>query len=173
MRKIRNHCDLNLLNRFMDQEVTVDEKDNIIGHLETCPPCRKIVLDHRILTAAFRAGMEKMIPHAVFETLEDGIIDTVRTKRTPWWTRVRQAYESKKRLIPAMAMAGLLIILFSPVKHTLYETGPSAIIRSFSGNVSKVMFLETPNSHQTIIWFNDVSNTNDDKEIKHKEMSNV
>ena len=173
MRKKPTHCEVDLLNRFMDQEVTADEQQKLLEHLETCPRCQEIERNHRILAADFRAGVERTIPHADLRTLEDAIIDKRGATEVSWTARARKVYETRKRPIPAMAMVGLLIILFSSTKHEVHETGPSAIIQSFSGDVSRVMFLETLNSRQTIIWFNDASKPTDGEKVENVKPSNA
>ena len=37
------------------------------------------------------------------------------------------------------------------------ENGPSAVVSSFSGNVSSVIIMETPETRQTIVWFSENS----------------
>lgn len=60
-----------------------------------------------------------------------------------------------KFLIPAAAMVAIFFILFSLTGPSVSVSGPSAIVKSFSGDTSSVIILETPESRQTIIWFNE------------------
>ncbi len=155
MNKDQNQCNLVLLNQFFDKEIGTDENDRIQKHLTKCPVCQKVVHDNRSIAHFFRKHLEQMISPSEFNSAGDGIIALIREKKTPWWMRIQDACRMKMRLLPATVMIAVLVIFFSLVKHNGYEPGPSAIIRSFSSDVSSVMFMETQKNHQTIIWFND------------------
>jgi hypothetical protein len=60
--------------------------------------------------------------------------------------------------VAALALAIFIIPL--PFKKGPNGEAPSAIINSFTGSVTSVMLFETPNTHQTIIWFNEDSTAN-------------
>jgi hypothetical protein len=75
-------------------------------------------------------------------------------KEIPWWIQLRAFLVSKRCLVPATALA-LAFLFFVLLQPPASVSGPSAIISSFQGDVASVMILETPESHQTILWISE------------------
>ena len=148
-------CDPTMLSRFLDQELGPDDHARIDKHLEDCPACRKILRADQSISALFKAGLTEELSHAHAKKLEEGVLDLVRNEGLPWFIKLRNFIVSKKFYVPAAAMATALVLFFSVVKRPTPERGPSAIIKSFTGEISSVMIMETPKSQQTILWFNE------------------
>jgi hypothetical protein len=55
--------------------------------------------------------------------------------------------------VPAGAAALVLALLLVTLPPPAQLAEPSAIVNSFSGDVASVIIVETPESHQTIIWY--------------------
>ncbi|MFC1886343.1 zf-HC2 domain-containing protein [Thermodesulfobacteriota bacterium] len=155
-----NRCNPALLNRFLDQEVGADEKERVKQHVNTCPICQKVIKDNRSLTHIFKTYLDQTVSDTDTGVAEEKIAALFRQKKTGWWTQFQNAYRVNIRLVPLTAMVAALVICLSLIKHNINESGPSAIINSFAGNVSSVIFLETKNTHQTIIWFDDTNSSN-------------
>jgi len=168
MKRDQIRCESELLNRFFDQEIGMDEMDRLDRHLKDCPFCQKVLRDNRSIAAFFRTGLEKEISLSDHKEVEERIMALIQSKKDPWRVKIRAFCESRKRLIPVTAMVAVLVLFFSLIRHPVFKSGPSAIISSFSGNISSVMFMETPKSHQTIIWFNEkfISTGEDDSAQK-------
>jgi anti-sigma factor RsiW len=144
-----------MLSRFFDQELGPDERSRIDKHLRYCPACKKVLRANQSISTFLKAGLEEELSHADVEEFEERVLDLIQKKGVPWWMKLRALLMSKKFYVPAAAVATVLILFFSVVRRPAPESGPSAIIKSFTGEISSVMIIHTPKSHQTILWFNE------------------
>lgn len=156
MKKAYGDCDEELIGRYLDGELSQEEQDRICRHLKDCPSCQKILQDNQAISTVFRDTRENEISQVNFAALETRVMDRIRQKENPWWERITKLVFSGKLLIPATALAAL-ILFFAITRGPTTISGPSAIIEAFSGEVSSVMIIEAPNSHQTIIWYKETS----------------
>jgi len=156
MKKAHHECDEELIGRYFDGEVSRKEHDRISRHLEGCPTCQKILQDNQAISTVFRDNLEREVSQADFGVLETRVLDQIRQKENPWWKRLAKRFSSIRILIPATALAAL-ILFFTITRSPTTISGPSALIESFSGEVSSVMIIEAPNSRQTIIWYKETS----------------
>jgi len=150
----RNMCDEGLLNRFFDQELGPDESDHIREHLKHCASCKGALQENQTLSAQFKTSLDQELSHADIGRIEENVLALIRRKEAPWWTRLRDFVVSKRFFVPATAMAAALFF-FALLKPPASISGPSAIVSSFEGDVASVMILETPESHQTILWISE------------------
>ncbi|MDY6987791.1 MAG: hypothetical protein SWQ30_07010 [Thermodesulfobacteriota bacterium] len=150
----RNMCDEGLLNRFFDQELGAEELDHIREHLKHCAFCQRALQENQTLSAQFKTSLDQELSHADLGRIEESALALIRRKETPWWTRLRDLLVSKRFFVPATAMAATLLF-FALLKPPASMSGPSAIVSSFEGDVASVMILETPESHQTILWISE------------------
>lgn len=148
-------CDSTMLSRFFDRELGPDEHGRIDKHLRYCPSCQKVLKENQSISTLLKAGLEKELSRADMEDVEARVFDLIQSKGAPWWMKLRALFVSKKFYVPAVAVATVLILLLSVVRRPAPESGPSAIIKSFTGEISSVMILQTPESQQTILWFNE------------------
>ena len=156
MKNLYGECDEELIGRYLDGEVSRKEHDRISRHLKDCLSCQKILQDNQAISTNFRDTLERESSQADFSVLETRVLDQIRQKENPWWERITKLFFSNKLLIPATAVAAL-ILFFAITRAPTTISGPSAIIEAFSGEVSSVMIIETPKSHQTIIWYKETS----------------
>ncbi|MDY6839879.1 MAG: zf-HC2 domain-containing protein [Thermodesulfobacteriota bacterium] len=150
----RNICDEELLNCLFDQELGPQESVHIREHVRHCPSCKKSLHNNQALSVAFIAGLNQKLSGADLAHIEENIIAVIRAERIRSWTALRDLFFSKRFFVPATAMAAMLVF-FTLWKPPGPVSGPSAIVSSFEGDVSSVMILETPESHQTILWINE------------------
>ena len=155
MKKVSTKCDPALVSRFSDGELGPEEHALISSHLRDCASCQKTHRENQALSAICKAGLEGELSRVNLHGLEQGVMDKIQAGRDPWWVGFRDLLAPKKLLIPAAAMAAMLVLFFSLMKPLAPVTAPSAIINSFTGDVSSVMIIETPKSRQTIIWFSE------------------
>ncbi|MFH1935117.1 MAG: anti-sigma factor [Pseudomonadota bacterium] len=156
MKKAHHECDEELIGRYFDGEVSREEYDRFSGHLKDCPSCQKILQDNQAISTVFRDSLESDVSQADFGVLETRVLDQIRQKENPWWKRLAKRFSSIRILIPATALAAL-ILFFAITRSPTTISGPSAIIEAFSGEVSSVMIIETPKSRQIIIWYKETS----------------
>ena len=156
MKKLDNGCDQTLIDRYFDKELGRDEHARISEHISHCPSCQKALRDNQAISTLFKSGLDKEVSQANLADLEEKVLDQIRKKRAPWWRRPVDLFVSRKLLIPAAAMA-VMLIFFSIIREPAPVSAPSAIVKSFSGDVSSVMIIETPKSRNVIIWYNESS----------------
>ncbi|MBL7171511.1 MAG: anti-sigma factor [Pseudomonadota bacterium] len=156
MKKGHHECDAELIGRYFDGEISQEEYDSISRHLKDCPSCQKILQDNQAISTLFRDSLEREVSQASFAALETRVLDRIREKENPWRERLTKLLFSNKLLIPATAVAAL-ILFFAIQRAPTTVPDPSAIIEAFSGEVSSVIIIETPKSRQTIIWYKESS----------------
>ena len=156
MKKAHHECDEELIDRYFDGELSLKEHDRISRHLKDCPSCQKTLQNNQAISTVFRDNLKREVSQADFGVLETRVLDQIRQKENPWWERITKLFFSNKLLIPATAVAAL-ILFFAITREPTTISGPSAIIEAFSGEVSSVMIIETPKSRQTIIWYKETS----------------
>jgi len=149
-------CDPGLIERFFDNELGPDEHRRVSKHLKSCPFCQKALRDNQAISTLFKSSLNKELSQTNLDDLEERVVDLIREKSVPWWKKITDLFVSRKLLIPATAMAAILIFI-TLTRQPAPVSDPSAIIKSFSGDVSSVMIIETPKSRQTIIWYNESS----------------
>ena len=156
MKKAHHECDEELIGRYFDGEVSQKEYTRISRHLEGCPTCQKILQDNQAIATVFRNNLAREVSQADLGVVETRVLDQIRQKENPWWKRLSKRFSSIRILIPVTALAAL-ILFFAITRSPTTISGPSAIIESFSGEVSSVMIIETPKTRQTIIWYKETS----------------
>ena len=156
MKKAYGECDEELIGRYLDGETSQEEYDRISRHLKDCLSCQKTLRDHQDISTVFKEVLQREASQADFAELETRILDQIRQKEGAWWKRISRPVFSARLLVPASAMAAL-ILFFAITRGPETIAGPSAVIEAFSGEVSSVMIIETPESRQTILWYKEAS----------------
>lgn len=156
MKKFGNECDPSLIDRFFDKELSHDEHTRIMKHLTHCSVCQKRVQDNQAISALFKVSLDKELSQANLDDLEERVVALVRKKEIVWWKKFIDLSLPKKLVIPAAAMATILLF-FCLTRNSVPVSAPSAIVKSFSGEVSSVIIIETPKSRQTIVWYTEPS----------------
>ncbi len=155
MKKEKKMCDPVRLSRFLDRELEPDEYAEINSHIQNCPRCQKILQENQFISSLLRTGLERKGHEVNFQEMEDKVMAKIEKWGTPWQSRFEEFFVSKRFYIPAATVIAVLLVVFSFLGRPISTPGPSAIIKSFQGSVGSVMILETPKSHQTILWFNE------------------
>lgn len=158
MKSNQTICDPTLLNRFFDQELGPDEYARMTGHLKSCASCQKALRDNQSVSSLVKSHLEEALAHVNLRKVEEGVLALIHRKRAPWWMKLRNLFVSRKFYVPATAMATGLVLFFAIARGPAPVPGPSAIIKSFHGDVASVMILETQKSHQTVLWFSENAN---------------
>ncbi len=152
MKSIDKICDYELISRYYDNELGEEERVKAEGHIVSCPQCVKRLAKYRHMSQDIRSEIK--MPEGGYCDLQDYVIESIEHKKLPLRKKLEEMLISKKILIPAVAMACMLIA-FVTFFNNPAANGPSAIITSYSGNGSSVMILETPETRQTIIWLSE------------------
>ena len=146
------HCDEQLLSRHIDGETTPQETRRIDSHLQHCAGCRHYVRQQKELAQQLRREVTAAQRAVDFNRLQAEI--TGAAGRRPM---LRETLFSWKLMLPVAATAALALFFFTSLFQPAAPAGPSAIINSFTGKVSSVMILETPQNHHTVIWYSEES----------------
>ena len=156
MEKVPTNCDPVEISLFFDKELGTEDYARVERHMETCASCKEILEDLRRLSGQVKGHIVNQLSETDYATVEENVLKGIERKSVPWWIRWREAFFSKKTLIPVTGLAAAMLVLF-----TLFRpqpiTGPSAIITSLSGDISSVIIMETPKTRQTILWFSEAN----------------
>jgi anti-sigma factor RsiW len=149
-----SHCNSELINRYYDGELGQAERSQVESHILVCPSCRKILEDLKAISDQYGVHLaHQSIGVNTYET-EKHVLDRLRREEAPWWAKAKETFLSKKTLFSATATAGVALLLIAVLQTPVHD-GPSAIVTSVSGDVSSIIILEAPETHQTILWFNE------------------
>lgn len=151
------NCDPTLLGRLFDRELGLDEHARVSRHLENCPSCQKELRENEAISTLFKAGLDDQLSQINLSDLEARVLELIERKRVSWWMRLRGLFVCKRLLVPATAIATILLLFFYLTRPPATVSGPSAIIDSFTGEISSVIILHTPRSHQTILWISEAT----------------
>lgn len=149
-------CDEILMDRYLDGNLELEEKAQMTAHLERCPQCRRQVAAMTTFAEDFHDRVQHVTDSVDFIALEKQVLTkALRQHRSRVGSSTFLA--SLKYTLPAAVTAGLL--LFFAYTNFVAEPAkvPSAIIKSFTGSMSSVMIFETPETRQTILWYNEVT----------------
>jgi anti-sigma factor RsiW len=155
MKSDKTACDPTLLNLLYDGELSQDEDARLRDHLKTCQACRKEIERNESISKHFKEELNREISLINQAALERTIVDRIREKRATLWAGFGNIFSPMRLLVPAAAVAAMAFFFFFTIQGPAPNSSPSAIINSFTGDVSSVMILETPETHQTIIWINE------------------
>ncbi len=149
-----SHCNSELINRYYDGELGQAERSQVESHILVCPSCRKILEDLKAISDQYGVHLAHQSVGVNIHETEKRVLDRLRREEAPWWAKAKETFLSKKALFSATATAGVAL-LFIAVLQTPVHDSPSAIVTSVSGDVSSIIILEAPETHQTILWFNE------------------
>lgn len=156
MNQIKGICDPAMISRFFDHELDQKEYDQVARHIETCPLCQMTLDELKLISGMANETIRENWSEAAKGSVEEKVLESIKKIKAPWWIKARDLILSKKILIPLTT--GVALILFLSVFfRSPNQTGPSAIVNSLSGNMSSVIIMETPQTHQTILWFKENS----------------
>ena len=157
MKNFENTCDSSLVDRFWDKELEPDEQDRVREHIKKCAACQKTLQGRQRVSGLFHAGLKAALSQTDLEGLEETILDLAQQRRTPWWMGLRALLISKRVLIPAAAMALILMVFFSVRKPPESLPATSAGVISFAGESESDMIMYAPKTNMTIIWYKESS----------------
>ncbi len=146
-------CGTELISRYLDNELHGDELIRVRTHIAGCESCRARLKSYDKV----HSGLNSIIsttPCASSAGLENRVIDSIRKKNKVGSKGWKDVIFSRKILVPA-GIAASIILMFFTFYNNPAPAGPTAIVSSLSGSGSSVMILETPKTHETILWFSE------------------
>ncbi len=157
-------CDPVRVSLYQDGELTPEARKDFEAHLAECPACLQRLAANRIMSYRLKRQFAEAAPRLDAAFSHD-VVEALRRRQAPWHERLREWFSFKKALYPVAGFALLAIISLGVIRYQNSlkpEPGPSAIVDSFSGNVASVMILEVPETRQTIIWYTESEEPEDD-----------
>ncbi|MCB2147106.1 MAG: zf-HC2 domain-containing protein [Deltaproteobacteria bacterium] len=151
-----NTCDEILIVRYLDGDLEAGEKERMETHIEACRQCRRQVVALRAFSQDLRLRVHHATDSVDFVALEKQVLNKALRQY-----RSRGGFPrfiaSLKYILPATVTAGVLLffVYSNFVARPAPVPVPSAIINSFTGSMSSVMIFETPETRQTILWYNE------------------
>lgn len=142
-------CDPVLLDRFFDGEAGADEGARIEAHVAGCARCRSHLEANRAIAELMCGVTDQRLATAEKVALEDRLVARIGRRRR-WLLR-------PSRMVPLAGAVGMLLWVLTSFFRPAAPNGPSAIVTSFQGDYTSVMIVETPETRNTIIWFDETS----------------
>jgi predicted anti-sigma-YlaC factor YlaD len=160
--KIQSHrCNTQQLLRYQDGDLTIEEQAPVAEHLTQCAECRRFLKQQQQIRVAVQRSAESVAAQIPRPDVEARLIARIRNQGNP--EPAARTLWRPRRWIPVGALVMTLlagVVFIGPWQETGGISEPSAIVESFHGNVSTVMILETQNTGQTIVWFNEIDEPN-------------
>lgn len=146
-------CRMDGAGRFRDHALSPERMRNMADHLISCEPCRERMKAEEALAQTAKALLFRASGQVDFSRLEARILRRIETSGEESGFRRKWRFLNRF-LLPAAAVAAIsMLMIHIPWTWTDPDAGPSAIVRSFSGEVDEVLILETPVLKQTVIWY--------------------
>lgn len=157
-----NACDDNLLDRYLDGDLDAGEMARMETHVAGCRQCRRQADALRVFSQNVRDRIHLAADSVDFMALEKAVLNkALRQYRSPGG--LSRFIAALKYTIPATVTAGLLLY-FAYFNYVLKPPPvPSAIINSFTGSMSSVMIFETPETRQTILWYTEETDVENER----------
>ena len=157
----QEQCDHERLSRFHDGELAPRENDRVNAHIHNCPDCQRKLADFDRLGQMGRRHVDQAVADLDAEALTKHVLAR-RPKAHRPFSGLRNWFKPSRLFLPVAvtALALAIYIIPQPFRTESKGTAPSAIINSFTGSVTSVMFYETPNTRQTIIWISEDATAN-------------
>lgn len=146
-------CGSHLISDYHDGELDPQKTLEVKAHIDSCPECRGMLLKYDDLTEKMGSAFAGNFVHDTVK-IENDLTERIikdKKKLLEKWTDLIFA---KRTLIPAGIVASLAVMILT-FSLDNSPAGPSAIIQSISGSGSTVMIMETTETRQTILWFNE------------------
>ncbi len=146
-------CGTELISRYLDNELHGDELIRVRTHIAVCESCSTRLKGYDKIHTGLNSIIHT-IPGESLAGLENRVVESIRKKNKVDSKGWKNVVFSRKMLVPA-GIAASIILMFFTFYYNPAPAGPTAIVSSLSGSGSSVMILETPKTHETILWFSE------------------
>ena len=147
-----------IISKFVDNELSPDERKTISAHINKCPICSDLAEKYTRMSDLFIQNTSKQIDKIDKNLLKQNILEQINREENIFLKKVFDYFSPKFYLKVASVLAILVVSLVYFQVHPINEInniGSSAIVNSVDGDVSSVMIFETEKSKHTIIWFSE------------------
>jgi hypothetical protein len=159
MKKEKGVCQYKRIQEYFDGELSSFESDRLKNHLKSCTTCKKWLEEMEFVSRMYKTRITEFSEASGGFFEEARLIGGINRKRRYSFFSGTGLVFKKRFIIPIAAAAIALFVFFVPMGKMGKETAvPSAIVSYFSGNVKDVVIMETPETRQTIIWYQENGN---------------
>jgi anti-sigma factor RsiW len=147
------------LEKYLDQEVTDQEKALVEDHLLDCSSCRDALKSMEELSNVMKVPLEKIARKEDFDRVWLKVRRDIRSEEKHSWQEVFRSwlglpmFHQKRVWIPAVAAALVLILVTVPL---LLKKSPSLPVKFgveyVESKTNNVMVYEVEKSKVTVIW---------------------
>ncbi len=148
-----------LLEKYLDQEVTDQEKALVEAHLFDCSSCRDAMKSMEELSTVMKVPLDEIAREEDFDRVWLKVKREIRSEeKHSWWEVFRSWFglptlHQKSVWIPAVAAALVLILVTVPL---LLKKSPSLTVEFgveyVESKTNNVMVYEVEKSKVTVIW---------------------
>ncbi len=158
MKKENGACEYTYkrIQEYFDGELSSLESDRLKKHLKSCTNCKKWLDEMRSVSRIYKNRMAEFSEVSGAFAEEAKLIGGINRKKGYSFFSGTGLVFKKRFIIPIAAAAIALFVFFVPMGNK--AVAPSAIVSYFSGNVKDLVIMETPETRQTIIWYQENEN---------------
>lgn len=152
-------CDISMLNRLRDGDLSDNEKSLVLAHVQDCEICANEVRENQALSDMFVSLVEKETAAVDLVGLREETLDRLFGRQKSFFQKFQWLWTPRRMLVPASATAIVLFFFLFFFSSYGPSSEPSAIVTSISGDMASVMIIGTPNKNHTIIWYSEALNS--------------
>ena len=143
------------ISMFVDNELSRDQYQELVLHLEQCSQCRSLVKDYNALSAEFKNHAQIKISQVDSARVKQKLAQAIQNSENKPLKNIFGLFGKNTYLQIASIAAILMITLFAFQNKLFIPTGPSAIVKYVDTDFASVMIIETQNKQHTIIWYSE------------------
>jgi predicted anti-sigma-YlaC factor YlaD len=148
-----------LLEKYLDQEVTDQEKALVEAHLFDCSSCRGALKSMEELSHVMKVPLDEIAREEEFDRVWLKVRREIRSERKHSWREVFRSWlwlptlHQKRIWIPAVAVALVLIFVTVPLLLKKSTSLPVTFgVEYVESTTNNVMIYEVEKSAVTVIW---------------------
>jgi anti-sigma factor RsiW len=148
-----------LLEKYFDQEVTVEERSVVESHLQDCSSCQDSLKAMEGLRHLIKAPVDEAYRKEDFYWVWQKIEREIRQEKRPSWEESLREWLNgiplfRKRVwIPAVAAIAIFLMVFTPYFYKMAPSSSQAsVVEYVESQTHNVMVYELEKNNVTVIW---------------------
>lgn len=154
---MNKNCNHDLLEKYLDNELTHDEKLFVEDHLKSCPSCQDYLKILERLSEMIKQPVYEATEKEDFSSLWNKIERRLQSRSTIWesiisWFDISYLFK-RRLLIPAIATVGILFFFLIPFLYKKTTSLPDfSVVEYVESQTHNVMIYESEKAKVTVIW---------------------
>ncbi len=154
---MNRNCNIELLEKYFDNELTKDEKLLVEDHLKSCLICQYHLKGIERLGEMIKRPVDEATEREDFSLLWNKIERQLKPRVKPWETIISLldiSYIFKKKvLIPAIATTAIILLVLIPLTYKK-DTSISnrSVVEYVESKTHNIMIYESEKDKITVIW---------------------